>query len=38
MYGIVNKAMKLVANFGANKWEDIKLRSGVDVDYFIVSL
>jgi hypothetical protein len=26
-----------VANFGADKWEDIKLRSGVDVDYFISS-
>jgi hypothetical protein len=39
MYGIVNKAIEelVVANFGADKWEDIKLRSGVDVDYFISS-
>jgi hypothetical protein len=39
MYGIVNKAIEelVIANFGANKWEAIKLRSGVDVDYFISS-
>lgn len=39
MYGIVNKAIEelVVANFGEDKWEAIKLRSGVDVDYFISS-
>jgi hypothetical protein len=39
MYGIVNKSIEelVVANFGADKWEAIKLRSGVDVDYFISS-
>ena len=39
MYGIVNKAIEelVVFNFGQDKWEAIKLRSGVDVDYFISS-
>ncbi|MFE3872696.1 heme NO-binding domain-containing protein [Flavobacterium sp. ZS1P70] len=27
----------VTANFGANKWEAIKLRSGIDVDFFISS-
>lgn len=37
MYGIVNKAIEelVTANFGEDKWEAIKLRSGIDVDYFI---
>jgi hypothetical protein len=37
MYGIVNKAIEdlVKANFGEEKWESIKNRSGVDVDYFI---
>ena len=39
MYGIVNKAIEelVTANFGADKWEAIKLRSGIDVDFFISS-
>ena len=37
MYGIVNKAIEELVkeNYGEEKWESIKLRSGVDVDYFI---
>lgn len=37
MYGIVNKAIEslVVANFGEDKWESIKLRSGIDIDFFI---
>lgn len=37
MYGIVNKAIEdlVKENFGEDKWEAIKLRSGVDVDFFI---
>jgi hypothetical protein len=37
MYGIVNKAIEelVTANFGPEKWEAIKLRSGIDIDYFI---
>lgn len=39
MYGIVNKAIEelVTANFGEDKWEAVKLRSGIDVDYFISS-
>jgi hypothetical protein len=39
MYGIVNKAIEelVTANFGEEKWEAIKLRSGIDIDYFISS-
>jgi Haem-NO-binding len=39
MYGIVNKAIEdlVTANFGADKWEIIKERSGVDIDFFISS-
>ncbi|UQD55841.1 heme NO-binding domain-containing protein [Flavobacterium sp. K5-23] len=39
MYGIVNKAIEelVTANFGEEKWEAVKLRSGIDVDYFISS-
>jgi len=37
MYGIVNKAIEdlVIANFGEDKWEAVKSRSGVDVDFFI---
>jgi hypothetical protein len=37
MYGIVNKAIEelVIANFGEDKWEVVKQRSGIDIDYFI---
>jgi Haem-NO-binding len=37
MYGIVNKAIEelVIARFGSEKWEAVKERSGVDVDYFV---
>ncbi len=37
MYGIVNKAIQdlIVCEFGTDKWNKIKERSGVDVDFFI---
>lgn len=37
MYGIVNKAIEdLVSeNFGDEKWDAIKTRSGIDIDFFI---
>ena len=37
MYGIVNKAIEelILFNFGIDKWESIKERSGVDLDFFI---
>ena len=39
MYGIVNKAIEelVTAHFGADKWEAILQRSGIDIDYFISS-
>ncbi len=39
MYGIVNKSIEelVVHNFGADKWEAIKERSGIDVDFFVSS-
>lgn len=39
MYGIVNKAIQdlVIANFGAEKWEDIRERSGIEEDFFISS-
>jgi hypothetical protein len=39
MYGIVNKAIEelVTANFGEDKWEAIKVRSGIDIDFFISS-
>ena len=39
MYGIVNKAIQdlITDNFGADKWEAVKNKSGVDVDYFLSS-
>ena len=37
MYGIVNKAIEELVkeNFGEEKWERVKQRSGVDVEFFI---
>lgn len=37
MYGIVNKAIEdlVMHNFGPEKWEAVKKRSGVDVGFFI---
>ena len=37
MYGIVNKAIEdlIKENFGEDKWDAIKERSGIDVDFFI---
>jgi hypothetical protein len=37
MYGIVNKAIQdlITANFGADKWEEIKEKSEIDVDFFL---
>ncbi len=37
MYGIVNKAIEdlITHHHGFEKWESIKERSGVDVDYFL---
>ena len=37
MYGIVNKAIEdlVVEKFGAAKWQSIRKRSGIDVDFFV---
>lgn len=37
MYGIVNKAIEdlITENFGADEWEAIKEKSGVELDYFL---
>jgi len=37
MYGIVNKAIQdlITANYGADEWEAVKEKSGVDVDFFL---
>ena len=37
MYGIINKSIEelVVEKFGEEKWELIKTRSGIEVDYFI---
>jgi hypothetical protein len=37
MYGIVNKAIEdlIKENFSEDKWEAIKERSGIDIDFFI---
>ncbi|WDF53951.1 heme NO-binding domain-containing protein [Mucilaginibacter sp. KACC 22063] len=37
MYGIVNKAIEelVTSNFGLEKWEAVKVRSGIDIDFFI---
>ena len=39
MYGIVNKAIQelVIANFGEEKWEEIRERSGIEEDFFISS-
>jgi len=39
MYGIINKAIEdlITHHYGEEKWQAIKLRSGVDVDFFIGS-
>lgn len=37
MYGIVNKAIQdlVIKEFGTTAWEKVKVRSGIDVDFFI---
>ncbi len=37
MYGIVNKAIQdlITDKFGAEEWESVKEKSGVDVDFFL---
>jgi hypothetical protein len=37
MYGIVNKAIEelIIRDFGAEKWEVIKAKSGIDIDFFL---
>jgi hypothetical protein len=37
MYGIVNKAIEdlVVEQFGPDKWNSIKRRSGIDIDFFV---
>jgi hypothetical protein len=37
MYGIVNRAIEELVKekFGELKWEDVKKRSGIDIDYFL---
>lgn len=37
MYGIVNKAIQdlITEQFGADEWEAVKEKSGVDVDFFL---
>ncbi|CAM2822952.1 heme NO-binding domain-containing protein [Flavobacterium frigoris] len=37
MYGIVNKSIEdlVIANFGRDKWEAVRERSGVDIDFFL---
>jgi Haem-NO-binding len=39
MYGIVNKAIQelVTENFGADNWEAVKEKSGIDVDYFLAN-
>lgn len=39
MYGIVNKAIQdlVTENFGAQKWENVLERSGIEEDFFISS-
>lgn len=39
MYGIVNRAIEelVIANYGETKWQAIKKRSAVDVDFFVSS-
>ena len=37
MYGIVNKSIEelVISQFGEDKWQEVKKRSGIDVDFFI---
>ena len=37
MYGIVNRAVQdlITVNFGEDKWDLIKEKSGIDIDYFL---
>lgn len=37
MYGIVNKSIEelVVQNFGQEKWEEIKIQSKINIEYFI---
>jgi hypothetical protein len=37
MYGIINKSIEelVIANFGAEKWDAIRERSGIDIDFFV---
>ena len=37
MYGIINKGIEdfVLENFGAPKWDAIKKRSGIEIDFFI---
>lgn len=37
MYGMVNKAVEelVITKFGEDKWEQIKVRAGIDIDVFI---
>lgn len=39
MYGIVNKSIQelVTANFGTSKWEEIKQKSNINIDFFISS-
>lgn len=39
MYGIVNKSIEelVVANYGEEKWEEIKAKSNINIEYFISS-
>lgn len=39
MYGIVNRAIEdlVKTNFGEEKWDAVKERSGVDIDFFVSS-
>lgn len=39
MYGIVNKSIEelVVANYGVEKWEEIKAKSKINIEYFISS-
>jgi hypothetical protein len=39
MYGIINKAIQelVTENFGADKWDAVKEKSGIDVDYFLTN-
>lgn len=37
MYGIINKAVQglICAEYGTSAWEEVRLRSGIDADYFL---